>query len=66
MLRGADPSLGLASALPQLLDPMRPLPQHMVWMGLDIAKAMHYIKIVSTSGKPILEGVPIPMEHLFW
>ena len=58
MLRGADPGLGLVSALPQLPDPMRPLPPHMVWPGLDTAKAVHYVKLVLTSGKLVVEGAP--------
>ena len=45
MLRDADPCLGLASALPQPLDPMCPLSPHMVWTSLDIAKVAHYIKL---------------------
>ena len=64
MLRGKDPGSGLASELPQLPDPMRPLPPHMVWTGLGTAIAAHYIKLVLPSGKPAVEGAPIPMEHL--
>ena len=66
MLRGADLGPGLVLALPQLLDPMRPLPRHMVWTGLNIAKAVHYIMLVSNSEKLVIEGAPIPMEHLSW
>ena len=64
MLRGVDPGPSLESALPQVLDLMHPLPPYMVWTGLDIAKAAHYIKLVSTSEKLVVEGFPIPMEHL--
>ena len=64
MLRGEDPGPGPALGHPQLPDPMRPLPPHMVWTGLGTAIAAHYIKLVLISGKPIVEGAPIPMEHL--
>ena len=64
MLRGAELGPVLASERPQLPDPMRPLPPHMVWTGLGTARAAHYIKLVLTSRKPVVEGAPIPMEHL--
>ena len=60
MLRGEDPGPGLASEHPQPPDPMRPLPPHMVWTGLGTAIVAHYIKLVLTSGKHIVEGAPIP------
>ena len=64
MLRGEDPGPGLASERPQLPNPMRPLLPHMVWTGLGIAIAVHYIKLVLTSENSVVEGAPIPMEHL--
>ena len=38
----------------------------MVWAGLDLAKAEHYIKLVSISEKPVVEGALTPMEHFSW
>ena len=64
MLRGANLGHSLASKHPQLLDLMRLLPPHMVWTGLDTIIAVHYIKLLLTSGKPIVEEAPIPIEHL--
>ena len=64
MLRGADPSPGLASERPQLPNLMRPLPPHMVWTGLGTTIVAHYIKLVLSFGKLVVEGAPIPMEHL--
>ena len=64
MLRVVDPSPSLALAHPQLPDLMRPLPQHMVWMGLDTVVVVHYIKFLLISGNPIVEGAPTPTEHL--
>ena len=58
MLRGEDLGLGLASEHPQLPDPMRLLPPHMAWTVLGTAIAAHYIKLVLTSGKPVVEGGP--------
>ena len=42
---------------------MHPLPQHMVWMGLGIAIAEHYMKLLLTFGMFVIEGAPISMEH---
>ena len=64
MLRGKNPSLGLASEHPQLLEPMPSLPPHMVWTGLGTIIAGRYIKLVLISGKHVVEGAPIAMEHL--
>ena len=63
MLKGADPGPSLALTHLKLLDLMRPLPQHMVWIGLGTATMVHYIKLLLTSGMIVVEGAPIPMEH---
>ena len=65
MLRGVDPRPSLASERPQLLDPMRLLPPHMVWTGLGTTIAVHYINLLLISGMLVVERVPTPMERPF-
>ena len=64
MLGGEDLGSGLALGHPQLPDPMRPSPPHMVWTGLGIAIAAHYINILLTSEMLIVEGPPHPWNTL--